>query len=203
MKSDPSSLSARPTPAHLAEIDDALVTAAELQQVYAGLLRHPRVLATPGSSDIFAACLGQIHQDLTLLAAQAAALQTCVLPAEIDPDLADDAEAPMRPPRIASLPDIEPPDPQRSVFETVRKAFHLEDFLRQQLLFSLQSAGERRHLQLELQLKMVLLSAEQRCRLLEDRYGFARTGNILFQGLRRQTTRFLNRLQGKPRPDLD
>jgi hypothetical protein len=203
MKSESSPIPTPPTPAQLAEIDDVLVTAAELQQVYAGLLRHPRVLATPGSSDVFAACLDQISQDLTLLAAHAADLQARVLPAEIEGATAGDEEPLVPPPRLASLPDIEPPDPQRSVFETVRNAFHLEDFLRQQLLFSLQSAHERRHLQLELQLKMVLLSAEQRCRLLEDRYGFARTGKILFSGLRRQTTRFLNRLQGKSRADLD
>ncbi len=203
MKPDSSSHPTPPTPSQLAEIDDALITAAELQQVYAGLLRHPRVLATPGSSDVFSSCLGQVSQDLTLLAGQAADLQTRVLPAENDDSVLDDDETLIPPPRIASFPDIEPPDPQRSVFATVRKAFHLEDFLRQQLLISLQSAHDRRHLKLELQLKMVLLSAEQRCRLLEDRYGFARTGNILFQGLRRQTTRFLNRLQGNRRADLD
>ena len=194
-----------PTPAQLSEIDDALVTAAELQQVYTGLLHHPRVLATPGSSDVFAACREQISQDLTLLAAQAATLQMLVraLPTELDESSLEDEESLVPPPRLASLPDLEPPDPKRPVFETVRKAFHLEDFLRQQLAFSLQSSRERRHLQLELQLKMALLSAEQRCRLLEERYGFARTGPGLFQGLRRQTTRFLGRLQGKPRNDLD
>ena len=203
MKSDSSPVPTPPTPAQLAEIDDALVTAAELQQVYTGLVRHPRVLATPGSRDLFAACREQVSQDLTLLASQAANLQTLVraLPAHLE-DEGEDDDCPT-PPRLASLPDLEPLDPQRSIFDNVRKAFHLEDFLRQQLLFSLQSAQQRRHLQLELQLKMVLLSAEQRCRLLEERYGFARTGHLLFQGLRRQTTRFLRLLQGKPGSELD
>jgi len=102
-----------------------------------------------------------------------------------------------------SFPDVEPADPQKSVFETVRRAFHLEDFWRQQLTFSLHSAQQRQHLKLELQLKMILLSAEQRTRLLEDRYGFARSKSLLFQGLRRQTTRFLSKLQGEQRHDID
>ena len=49
----------------------------------------------------------------------------------------------------------------------------------------------------------VNLVADQRCRLLEDRYGYARTKNLLFQGLRRQTTRFLSALSGEKRTDID
>lgn len=203
MKSDSSPVPTPPTPAQLAEIDDALVTAAELQQVYTALARHPRVLATPGSRELFAACREQVCQDLTLLAAQAANLQTLVraLPAPLEDDSNDDEAEAL--PRLPSLPDLEPLGTHRSIFDMVRKAFHLEDFLRQQLLFSLQSAHERQHLRFELQLKMVLLSAEQRCRLLEERYGFARTGHLLFQGLRRQTTRFLRLLQGKAATEVE
>jgi hypothetical protein len=50
---------------------------------------------------------------------------------------------------------------------------------------------------------MIILSADQRTKLLEDRYGYARTKNLLFQGLRRQTTRFLSVLNGEKRTDID
>jgi hypothetical protein len=50
---------------------------------------------------------------------------------------------------------------------------------------------------------MISLSAEQRCRLLEERYGFARSKSVLVQGLRRQTTRFLSKITGEKRNDID
>ena len=92
---------------------------------------------------------------------------------------------------------------KQSVFEIMRKAFHTEDLFSDQLGASLRSAQNRKHLKLELQLKMIILSADQRCKLLEDRYGYARTKNLLFQGLRRQTTRFLSVLNGEKRTDID
>jgi hypothetical protein len=101
------------------------------------------------------------------------------------------------------IPDVEPTDMNQSVFEIMRKAFHTEDLFSDQLNASLRSAQMRKHLKLELQLKMIILSADQRCRLLEDRYGYARTKNLLFQGLRRQTTRFLSALSGEKRTDID
>ena len=97
------------------------------------------------------------------------------------------------------VPDVEPTDLNQSVFEIMRKAFHTEDLFSDQLNACLRSAQARKHLKLELQLKMVILSANQRCRLLEDRYGYARTKSVLFQGLRRQTTRFLSALNGEKR----
>jgi hypothetical protein len=101
------------------------------------------------------------------------------------------------------IPDVEPTDMKQSVFEIMRRAFHTEDLFSDQLNASLRSAQTRKHLKLELQLKMIILSADQRCRLLEDRYGYARTKNLLFQGLRRQTTRFLSALNGENRTDID
>jgi hypothetical protein len=50
---------------------------------------------------------------------------------------------------------------------------------------------------------MIILSSDQRCRLLEDRYGYAKSKSLLFQGLRRQTTRFLSALSGENRTDID
>ena len=91
----------------------------------------------------------------------------------------------------------------QSVFEIMRKAFHTEDLFSDQLNDCLRSAQLRKHLKLELQLKMIILSADQRCRLLEDRYGYARSKSLLFQGLRRQTTRFLSALSGDIRKDID
>ncbi len=101
------------------------------------------------------------------------------------------------------IPDVEPTDIKQSVFEIMRKAFHTEDLFSDQLNACLRSAQARKHLKLELQLKMIILSADQRVRLLEDRYGYARTKNLLFQGLRRQTTRFLSALSGENRTDID
>ncbi len=98
------------------------------------------------------------------------------------------------------IPDVEPTDAANSVFETVRKAFQTEDRLDEQLHACLRSAQSRKHLKLELQLKMIILSAGQRCHMLEDRYGFARSKTLLFQGLRRQTTRFLSALNGENGP---
>jgi hypothetical protein len=101
------------------------------------------------------------------------------------------------------IPDVEPTDMKQSVFEIMRKAFHTEDLFSDQLNACLRSAQGRKHLKLELQLKMIILSADQRVKLLEDRYGYARTKNLLFQGLRRQTTRFLSALNGEKRTDID
>jgi hypothetical protein len=101
------------------------------------------------------------------------------------------------------IPDVEPTDMKQSVFEIMRKAFHTEDLFSDQLNACLRSAQGRKHLKLELQLKMIILSADQRVKLLEDRYGYARTKNLLFQGLRRQTTRFLSALSGEKRTDID
>jgi hypothetical protein len=203
MKFDTPSNQAAPTPAQLAELSDALVTATELDRLYEALTRHPRVLSTPGSCDVFQSCREQISQDMRLIEEQLSGLFPL---AESPPD--DDEKARQTgtlplPPRTVSLPDVEPPDLSKSVFDAVKRAFHLEDFLLQQLQFSLASAQERQQLKLELRLKMILLSARQRCGLLEERYGFARGKSAVLQGLRKQTTRFLSLLQGQERHDLD
>jgi hypothetical protein len=205
MKFDSSPKPDLPTTQQLAELRDALISTTELQQLYAALAQHPRVRITPGSGEIFAACHEQVGQDMAVLDEQLGGLVSLAHSAPIRYEEADEeARSGIEPPpRDASFPDIEPADPQKSVFETVRRAFHLEDFLRQQLVIALQSAQERHHQKFELQLKMIILSAEQRCRLLEERYGFARSRSLIFQGLRKQTTRFLSRLQGVPRHDID
>jgi hypothetical protein len=203
MKLDSSSIPTPPTPQQLTELNDALVSATELQRLYAALAQHPRVLKTPGSSEIFESCREQLGQDLAVLDEQLERLQSLARFAPAEAEREGEGAMPASSAGRLSFPDVEPADPQKSVFETVRKAFHLEDFWRQQLTFSLHSAQQRRHLKLELQLKMIILSAEQRCRLLEDRYGFARSKSLLFQGLRRQTTRFLSKLQGEQRHDID
>jgi hypothetical protein len=206
MKFDSSSMPTPPTPQQLTELNDVLVSATELQQIYAGLAQHPRVVKTPGSSEIFESCLEQVGQDIAVLEEQLESLQALarLAPAEVEqesenalPGAGGIAAARL------SFPDVQRTDPQNSVFVTVRRGFHLEDFMRQQLVISLHSAQQRQHLKLELQLKMILLSAEQRCRLLEERYGFARSKSLLFQGLRKQTTRFLSKLQGEQRHDID
>jgi hypothetical protein len=205
MKFDSSSIPTPPTPQQLTELNDVLVSATELQQLYAGLAQHPRVRTTPGSSEIFESCREQVGQDLAVLDEQLEGLQSPARSAPSGSDQKSDraiAEG-LTPPARLSFPDVEPADPEESVFETVRKAFHLEDFLRQQLTISLHSAQQRQHLKLELQLKMIILSAEQRCRLLEERYGFARSKSLFVQGLRKQTTRLLSKLQGEQRHDID
>ena len=50
---------------------------------------------------------------------------------------------------------------------------------------------------------MIVLSVAQRCRLLDERYSFARSNSAFVQGLRKQTTRFLSLLQGEERQDID
>jgi hypothetical protein len=208
MKFDTSSIPTPPTPQQLTELNDVLVSATELSQLYINLSRHPRISSTPGSSELFEACREQVTQDMAVLDEQLENLQLLArsAPAQVEhevsetsPAYGDDHDAP----RFHSFPDVEPSEVSDSIFAAVKKAFHLEDFLRQQLAFSLASAQERKHLKLELQLKMIILSADQRCHLLEERYGFARSKSVLVQGLRRQTTRFLSKINGEKRNDID
>jgi hypothetical protein len=199
MKFDDPSPPTPPTPQQLTELNDVLLSATELERLYAALTRHPRVQTTPGSVEIFGALREQLNQDMAVLGEH---LESLRLPGASAPHLNSTDGAVSLPP-LDALPDIEPADPHQSVFDTVRKAFHLEDFLRQQLEFSLASAQERGHRKLELQLKMILLAATQRCRLLEERYSFARSKSVIVQGLRRQTTRLMSRLQGEQRRDID
>jgi len=199
MKFDKPIPSTPPTPQQLTELNDALITATELEQIYAALARHPRVQTTPGSAEIFVSCREQLDQDIAVLEEH---LESMRLLSRAAP-LAAETDGVPSSPRLTSFPDVEPAEPDKSVFETVRRAFHVEDFLRQQLEFSLASAQTSGHRKLELQLKMIVLSVAQRCRLLDERYGFARSKSVLVQGLRKQTTRFLSRLQGEKRRDID
>ena len=210
MKFDSSALPLLPTQQELNELNDLLLSAMELYQTYATLERHPRVIGSIKSVELFTSCREQLHQDISLLDKQ---LETLVSlsrssNAEDEPKVGGQGAAVAVGGAEASshmmlIPDVEPTDMKQSVFEIMRKAFHTEDLFSDQLNASLRSAQARKHLKLELQLKMIILSADQRVKLLEDRYGYARTKNLLFQGLRRQTTRFLSALNGEKRTDID
>ena len=207
MKFDSSSLPLLPTQQELNELNDLLLSAMELYQTYATLERHPRVVGSVKSVELFTSCREQLHQDISLLDKQLETLVSLSRSSNAETDGKDGqstavavggADSPM-----LVIPDVEPTDMKQSVFEIMRKAFHTEDLFNDQLNASLRSAQGRKHLKLELQLKMIILAADQRLKLLEDRYGYARTKNLLFQGLRRQTTRFLSALNGEKRTDID
>ncbi|SRR5260221_2231414 len=211
MKFDSSALPLLPTHQELTELNDLLTSALELYQAYVTLEGHPRVVTSSKSVELFTSCREQLHQDISLLDKQ---LETLMTLSHAKSGNGDDKSGEERatftqtggteePHPFLLIPDVEPTDIKQSVFEIVRKCFHTEDIFSDQLNNCLRSAQMRKHLKLELQLKMIILSADQRCRLLEDRYGFARTDNLLFQGLRRQTTRFLSALSGEKRTDID
>lgn len=210
MKFDSSALPLLPTQQELTELNDLLLSAMELYQTYATLERHPRVIGSIKSVELFTSCREQLHQDISLLDKQLEMLLTLSRTTTDDASQAigervavsHGARADGTDPLLL-IPDVEPTDLKQSVFEIMRKAFHTEDLFSDQLGASLRSAQNRKHLKLELQIKMIVLSADQRCKLLEDRYGYARTKNLLFQGLRRQTTRFLSALSGEKRTDID
>jgi len=192
---------AAPTAAQLAELGDALATAAELERLYAALVRHPAVLATPGSRSLFLACHDQVRQDMRSIEEQLGGLfplAQAAAGAEEEGGARLTGTLPLLP-RALSLPDVEPLYPGRPVFDAVQRATHLEDFLRQQLKFALASARQRRQLKLELRMKMILLSARQRGALLEERYRVARGKTSLLQGLREETTRLLGLFRGEAR----
>jgi hypothetical protein len=209
MKFDSSALPILPTQRELTELNDLLLSAMELYQTYATLERHPRVISAPKSVELFTSCREQLHQDISLIDKQLEMLLSLSRTSGGDEvrssgeDAASYASIGSPEDSLLMIPDVEPTDMNQSVFEIMRKAFHTEDLFSDQLNACLRSAQARKHLKLELQLKMVILSADQRCRLLEDRYGYARTKNLLFQGLRRQTTRFLSALNGEKRTDID
>lgn len=209
MKFDSSALPLLPTPQQLTELDDLLLSANELYQIYGSLESHPRVQGSPRSLDLFTACREQLHQDIVIITQQIESILSMSKGRPGETRSVSDTAAfshlseSMDHASHGVLPDVEPIDPGKSVFETVRKAFQTEERFDGQLHTCLGSAQGRKHLKLELQLKMIILSAGQRCRLLEDRYGFAKSKTLLFQGLRRQTTRFLSALQGEQRPDID
>jgi hypothetical protein len=211
MKFDSTAIPVLPTQAELIELNDLLLSATELHQAYAILERHPRVLGSVRSVELFSACREQLHQDVTLIDKQMEILHSLTRSqASTGENKAGEGQAiPAQqggtesPSPFLLIPDVEPVDVDKSVFEIVRKCFQTEDLFSDQLNGCLRSAQNRKHLKLELQLKMIILSSDQRCHLLEDRYGFAKSKSLLFQGLRRQTTRFLSALNGENRTDID
>jgi len=207
MKFDSTAIPTLPTQKELTDLNDLLVSATELYKTYSTLEGHPRVLGSVKSVDLFAACREQLHQDVSLIDKQ---LETLLTLSRFKVEQGSEEGAILAhqggtdsPSPYLLIPDVEPTDINKSVFEIMRKCFHIEDLFSNQLNACLQSAQARKHLKLELQLKMIILSSDQRCRLLEDRYGYAKSKSLLFQGLRRQTTRFLSALNGENRTDID
>ncbi len=209
MKFDSSALPLLPTQQELNELNDLLLSAMELYQTYSTLERHPRVVGSVKSVELFTSCREQLHQDISLLDKQLETLVSLSRSSSAEQEGKAEGQAPAiigggdSASPMMLIPDVEPTDMKQSVFEIMRKAFHTEDLFSDQLNACLRSAQARKHLKLELQLKRIILSADQRVKLLEDRYGYARTKNLLFQGLRRQTTRFLSALSGEKRTDID
>ena len=211
MKFDSSAIPILPTQRELTELNDLLLSATELLEAYTKLECHPRVVGSVKSVELFTSCREQLHLDVSLLSKQ---LETLLSLSRSksgqEPDKSGEEQAVFaqesgtegQSPYLLT-PDVESTDLSKSVFEIVRKCFHTEDIFNDQLNACLRSAQQRKHLKLELQLKMIVLSGDQRCRLLEDRYGYAKSKSILFQGLRRQTTRFLSALNGENRTDID
>ncbi len=200
-----------PTQQQLTELNDLLVSATELYKLYATLESHPRIMGSPRSLELFSTFSDQLRQDISVLDKQLEILLTLSRPNSGEKVGKNDADAATfahagdsdSPSPFLAIPDVEPTDINKSVFETVKKAFQKEDALNDQLNGCLRSAQQFKHLKLELQLKMIILSSDQRYKLLEDRYGYAKTKNVLFQGLKRQTTRFLSVLNGETRNDID
>jgi hypothetical protein len=206
MKFDSSALPQLPTSQQMTELNDLLISATELYRIYSSLECHPRVITSQKSLELFTSCREQLHQDMALLDEQLEMLvsltrsnssQTGENTADFAHSIGTDSRAPYL------TPDVEPTDVGKSVFEIVRKVFDTEDLFNGQLNNCLLSAQMRKHLKLELQLKMIILASDQRYRFLQDRYAFAKTKNSLFQGLQRQTTRFLSALNGETRTDID
>lgn len=212
MKFDSTSLPLLPTQQQLTEINDLLLSATELYQIYAALERHPRVISSPKSLELFCTCREQLHQDISVLDEQLEGLLV-LSRSSAENDLGTEEEEERAVFAYADgneashpyhfIPDVEPMDVAKSVFEIVRKLFQIENVFSEQLTTCLRSSQSRKHLKLELQLKMIILSVDQRSKLLEDRYGYAKSKNLLFQGLKRQTTRFLSALNGEKRTDID
>jgi hypothetical protein len=211
MKFDSTAIPVLPTPQEFTDLNDLLLSATELFKTYSTLEGHPRVLGSAKSVELFSSCREQLHQDVSLLDKQLETLLTLSRSSTGQGQGKSDEEEAIltqqcgtdSPSPYLLIPDVEPADINKSVFEIMRKCFQTEDLFNEQLHTCLRSAQARKHLKLELQLKMIILSSDQRCRLLEDRYGYAKSKSLLFQGLRRQTTRFLSALNGENRTDID
>ncbi len=211
MKFDSTAIPVLPTQQEFSDLNDLLLSATELYKTYTSLEGHPRVLGSAKSVELFSSCREQLHQDVALLDKQLETLTTLsrhktgqeqVKTGDDEASIAQ-AGGTDSPSPYLLIPDVEAPDLTKSVFEIMRKCFQTEDLFNEQLHTCLRSAQARKHLKLELQLKMIILSSDQRCHLLEDRYGYAKSKSLLFQGLRRQTTRFLSALSGEMRTDID
>src|SRR5271156_665965 len=146
MKFDSSALPLLPTQQELTELNDLLLSAMELYQTYATLERHPRVVGSVKSVELFTSCREQLHQDISLLDKQLETLVSLSRSSQAEeegktegsvPALTGggDSSSPMM-----LIPDVEPTDMKQSVFEIMRKAFHREAQFSDQLNGCLRSA---------------------------------------------------------------
>src|SRR5580658_5967432 len=67
MKFDSSALPLLPTPQQLTELNDLLVSTTELYKLYTTLERHPRIMGSPRSLELFSAFSDQLRQDISVL----------------------------------------------------------------------------------------------------------------------------------------
>src|SRR5271170_3201169 len=80
MKFDSSSLPMLPTPQQLTELNDLLVSTTELYKLYASLERHPRIMGSPRSLELFSTFSDQLRQDISVLDKQLEILLTLSRP---------------------------------------------------------------------------------------------------------------------------
>src|ERR1700688_817013 len=125
MKFDSSALPLLPTQQHLTELNDLLLSAMELYQTYATLERHPRVIGSSKSVELFSSCREQLHQDVSLLDKQLETLLSLTrFKADQEEGKTDEEEAILAqqggidsPSPYLLIPDVEPADINKSVFE--------------------------------------------------------------------------------------
>jgi len=203
MKFNSTVLPLLPTPQQERELENLLAGASELNHLYAALEQHPRVQGSEKSLDLFNNCRDQLQQDFEVIAGQLELIVAMASMAKRSKGKVGSGAASSACPLSGIFPDAQPMAPSPSVAAIMRRVFQAEELFGKQLQTCLVFAQNRKHLRMELQLKMMVLSATQRGRLLEDRYGFARSKTLLFQGLKRQTTRFLSALHGETRTDID
>src|ERR1700727_3116552 len=140
MKFDSTAIPVLPNPQELTELNDLLLSATELYKTYSTLEGHPRVLGSNKSVELFSSCREQLHQDVALLDKQLETLlslsryksgQEQEKDADSQAILAHQAGTDSPSPYLL-IPDVEPTDINKSVFEIMRKCFHNEDLLSDQ-----------------------------------------------------------------------
>src|ERR1700753_1766475 len=128
MKFDSSSLPLLPTQQELNELNDLLLSAMELYHTYATLERHPRVVGSIKSVELFTSCREQLHQDISLLDKQLETLVSLSRSSQAEQEGKTEAQTAVAvgtgeaTSPMMLIPDVEPTDMKQSVFEIMRKA---------------------------------------------------------------------------------